>query len=147
MLEVPLTMSGMPSEVLKSQQAVDLIDAVRNTAGVSTTGTGPVAYNNRTVRGIAVDTQTNFRLDGALNMLSATAFPLENKDRVEVLKGASALYYGFSSPAGIVNLTMKRATPAFSYFGNVFGAANGGYGAPLDAGHPKGTSGYRLTGR
>src|SRR3546814_17800254 len=120
MLEVPLTMSGMPSEVLKSQQAVDLIDAVRNTAGVSTTGTGPVAYNNLTVRGIAVDTQTNFRLDGALNMLSATAFPLANKYRVEVLKGASALYYGFSSPAGIVNRTMKRATPDCSAFANVF---------------------------
>src|SRR3546814_13165595 len=69
-LDVPLTISVIPSEVLKSQQAVDLIDAVRNTAGVSTTGTGPVAYNNLTVRGIAVDTQTNFRLDGALNMLS-----------------------------------------------------------------------------
>src|SRR3546814_7776293 len=78
--DLPLTISVIPSEVLKSQQAVDLIDAVRNTAGVSTTGTGPVAYNNLTVRGIAVDTQTNFRLDGALNMLSATAFPLENKE-------------------------------------------------------------------
>src|SRR3546814_6425749 len=82
----------------------------------------------------SVDTQTNFRLDGALNMLSATAFPLENKDRVEVLKGASALYYGFSSPAGIVNLTMKRATPDFSYFANVFGNANGGYSVILDVG-------------
>src|SRR3546814_6357661 len=40
-LDVPLTISVIPSEVLKSQQAVDLIDAVRNTAGVSTTGTGP----------------------------------------------------------------------------------------------------------
>src|SRR3546814_12956773 len=105
MLEVPLTMSGMPSEVLKSQQAVDLIDAVRNTAGVSTTGTGPVAYNNLTVRGIAVDTQNNFRLDGALNMLSATDFPLANKERAEVLKGASAISDAFSSPTGIANIT------------------------------------------
>src|SRR3546814_18746318 len=79
-------------------------------------------------------------------MLSATAFPLENKDRVEVLKGASALYYGFSSPAGIVNLTMKRATPDFSYFGNVFGDANGGYGAHLDVGDTMGTFGSRLNG-
>src|SRR3546814_926713 len=92
-LDVPLTISVIPSEVLKSQQAVDLIDAVRNTAGVSTTGTGPVAYNNLTVRGIAVDTQTNFRLDGALNMLSATAFPPANKTRAEVLTGASAPFF------------------------------------------------------
>src|SRR3546814_1388668 len=79
-------------------------------------------------------------------MLSATAFPLENKDRVEVLKGASALYYGFSSPAGIVNLTMKRATPDFSYFANVFGDANGGYGAHLDVGDTMGAFGSRLNG-
>jgi iron complex outermembrane receptor protein len=145
-IDVPLTISVIPAEVLKSQQAVDLIDAVRNTAGVSTTGTGPVAYNNLTIRGIAVDTRANFRLDGALNMLSATAFPLENKDRVEVLKGASALYYGFSSPAGIVNLTMKRATPDFSVFANVFGDVNGGYGAHLDVGDTLGVFGYRLNG-
>jgi iron complex outermembrane receptor protein len=145
-LDVPLTVSVIPSEVLKSQQAVDMIDAVRNTAGVSTTGTGPVAYNNLTVRGIPVDTQTNYRLDGALNMLGATAFPLENKDRVEVLKGASALYYGFSSPAGIVNLTMKRATADFSYFANAFGDVNGGYGGHLDVGDTIGAFGYRLNG-
>ncbi len=145
-IDVPLTVSVIPSEVLKSQQAVDLIDAVRNTAGVSTTGTGPVAYNNLTIRGIAVDTRSNFRLDGALNMLSATAFPLENKDRVEVLKGASALYYGFSSPAGIVNLTMKRPTPDFSYFANAFGDINGGYGAHLDVADTTGIFGYRLNG-
>ena len=145
-LDVPLTVSVIPSEVLRSQQAVDLIDAVRNTAGVSTTGTGPVAYNNLTIRGISVDTRSNFRLDGALNMLSATAFPLENKDRVEVLKGASALYYGFSSPAGIVNLTMKRPTPDFSYYANVFGDVNGGYGAHLDVGDTEGAFGYRLNG-
>ena len=34
--------------------------------------------------------------------------PLENKERVEVLKGVSTLYYGFSTPSGIVNLVTKR---------------------------------------
>ncbi|TDY43342.1 putative PepSY-like transmembrane protein [Paraburkholderia rhizosphaerae] len=33
---------------------------------------------------------------------------MEDKERVEVLKGASALYYGFTVPAGIVNMVMKR---------------------------------------
>ena len=42
-LDVPLTVSVIPSAVLQSQQAVELYDAVRNTAGVSTTGTGTVA--------------------------------------------------------------------------------------------------------
>jgi len=145
-LDVPLTISVIPSAVLKSQQAIELIDAVRNTAGVSNTGTGTVAYNNLTIRGIAVDTRANYRLDGALNMLSATAFPLEDKDRIEVLKGASALYYGFSSPAGIVNLTMKRATPDLYLAENTFFDSNGGMGAHVDVGDTVGPFGYRLNG-
>jgi len=143
-LDVPLTISVIADAVLKSQQAIDLFDAVRNTAGVSTTGANPVAYSNLTIRGIAVDTRSNYRLDGSLNMLSATAFPLEDKDRVEVLKGASALYYGFSTPAGIINLTMKRATPSFSVAGHAFGDSNGGYGGHVDVGDTVGMFGFRL---
>src|SRR5581483_9161278 len=36
--------------------------------------------------------------------------PLEDKDRVEVLKGVSSLYYGFTTPSGVVNVVMKRPT-------------------------------------
>lgn len=145
-LDVPLTVAVIPSAVLKSQQAVDLIDAVRNTAGVSTTGTGTVAYDNIAIRGIPVDTRANFRLDGSLRVLSAIAFPLEDKDRVEVLKGASALYYGFSSPSGIVNLTMSRATPELYIAGDTFFDSNGGIGEHVDVGDTVGKFGYRLNG-
>lgn len=145
-LDVPLTVSVIPSEVLKSQQAVDLIDAVRNTAGVSSRSIGPVAYNNLTVRGIEVDTRANYKLNGALNILSSTSFPLENKDRVEVLKGASALYYGFSSPAGIINLTTKRPSNELTLFARSFADSNGGVGAHVDVGDTVGQFGYRLNG-
>ncbi len=143
-LDVPLTVAVIPLEVLLSQQAIEVFDAVRNTAGVSTTGSNPIVYGNLTIRGIPVDTRANFRLDGSLVMLSSTAFPIEDKDRVEVLKGASALYYGFSSPAGIVNMTMKRATPSLSVAGDVFGDSNGGYGAHVDLGDTVGMFGFRL---
>ncbi|WP_414717619.1 TonB-dependent receptor plug domain-containing protein [Steroidobacter sp.] len=54
----------MTSQLLKSQQAVDMIDALRNTAGVSSNSNGPVVYNNLTIRGIPVDTRSNFKLNG-----------------------------------------------------------------------------------
>jgi iron complex outermembrane receptor protein len=145
-LDTPLTVSVIPAAVLRSQQAIDLIDALRNTAGVSTTAVSPVAYNNVTVRGITVDTRSNFKLDGSLNILSSIAFPLEDKDRVEVLKGASALYYGFSTPAGIVNLTMKRPTREFSFFENTFFDSNGGIGEHVDVSDTFGPFGVRLNG-
>jgi iron complex outermembrane receptor protein len=125
-LDTPLTVSVITGELLKSEQAVDLIDALRNTASVSSSGVGPLVYNNVSIRGITVDTRSNFRLDGSLPVLSSIAFPLEDKDRVEVLKGASALYYGFSNPSGIVNLVMKRPTQdpyaEITALGNGYGA-------------------------
>ena len=143
-LDVPLTISVIPAAVLQSQQAITLMDALRNTAGVSSTGVGPVAYDNVTIRGIPVDTRNNFRLDGALNILSSTEFPLEDKDRIEVLKGASALYYGFSTPAGIVNLTMKRPTPDLLFSEDTFSDSNGGIGEHVDVGDTVGKFGYRV---
>ncbi|MCP3729960.1 TonB-dependent receptor [Sphingomonas sp. MG17] len=143
-LDVPLTIAVIPAAVLQSQQAIELIDAVRNTPGVSSTGTGTVAYQNITIRGITADTRANFRLNGSLNVISATAFPLENKDRVEVLKGASALYYGFSSPAGIVNLVMKRPTRELLFSTTTFGDTNSGIGQHADLGDTMGIFGYRL---
>jgi iron complex outermembrane receptor protein len=143
-LDIPMTVSVIPDALLKSQQAVDLIDAVRNTAGVSSSGVGPASYNNITIRGITVDTRSSYKLDGTLNILSSTAFPLEDKDRVEILKGASAIYYGFSPPSGIVNFVMKRATPDLYVGLRAFGDSNGGYGGHLDLGDTVGIFGFRI---
>ena len=145
-LDTPLTVAVIPQEVLQSQQAIDLLDAIRNTAGVTSSNVGPTVYNNIAIRGIVVDTRSNFRLDGSLPILSSIAFPLEDKDRVEALKGASALYYGFSAPAGVINLTMKRPTDrpftSVTAFGNDYGAAGG----HIDTGGTFGMFGYRVNG-
>jgi iron complex outermembrane receptor protein len=133
-LDTPLTVSVITSAVLKSQQAIDLIDALRNTAGVTSSSGSPAVYNNLNIRGITVDTRSNFKLDGSLNALSSVAFPLEDKDRVEVLKGASALYYGFSNPSGIVNMTMKRPTENMLLNVTEFGDSHGGAGGAVDFG-------------
>jgi len=45
-----------------------------------------------------------------------TKFDLANVERVEVLKGASAMLYGFGDPGGIISATTKQAssTPYYS---------------------------------
>ena len=145
-LDTPLTVAVVTQEVMASQQNVDLLDALRNTAGVTSSDLGPTVYNNIAIRGIVVDSRSNYRLDGSLPILSSIAFPLEDKDRVEALKGASALYYGFSAPAGVVNLTMSRPTPdpftSVTAFGNEYGAAGG----HIDTGGTYGMFGYRVNG-
>ena len=86
------------------------------------------------MRGITVENRSNYRMNGALPIVNLIALPLENKERIEVLKGVSALYYGFTTPAGIVNLTTKRspAEPLLDFTANL--NQHGAYGAHVDAG-------------
>ncbi|HZW20862.1 TonB-dependent receptor plug domain-containing protein [Noviherbaspirillum sp.] len=55
-------------------------------------------YDNVAIRGIVVENRGNYRLNGSLPIINLIDVPLENKERVEVLKGAFSLYYGFVPP-------------------------------------------------
>ncbi|MEO6855685.1 MAG: TonB-dependent receptor plug domain-containing protein, partial [Rhodoferax sp.] len=109
-MDVPSTVNVVTREVLELQGAAGLYDAVRNTAGVTRQQNGGETWDQLVIRGIGVENRTNYRLNGSMPVLNFGQIPMENKERVEVLKGASALYYGFTTPAGIVNLVTKRAT-------------------------------------
>lgn len=143
-LDTPLTVSVITRDVLDTQQATSLLDALRNTAGVTTSQTSPTVYNNLAIRGIDVENRGNYRLNGTLPIINLTDLPLEDKERVEALKGASALYYGFTTPSGIINLTMKRATQTPYLAVKVFGNDHGRVGGHIDFGGTSGILGYRI---
>ncbi|WP_374470090.1 TonB-dependent siderophore receptor [Phenylobacterium sp.] len=109
LLDTPLTVNVISREVLDAQAAQGLYDALRNTGGVTRSQLSGGTYDNIAIRGILVENRGNYRLNGALPVINLVEQPLENKARVEVLKGASALYYGFVPPSGVINMTTKRA--------------------------------------
>ncbi len=125
LLDAPFTVNIIPRVVLEAQDAQGLFDALKNSAGVARSQTSGSINDSLSIRGISVDARTNYRLNGSLPVINLIDLPLENKERVEALKGSSALYYGFSTPAGIVNLVTKRATTApvtsVSVSGNEYG--------------------------
>lgn len=108
-LDVPQTSNVVTREVLDAQGATTLFGALRNTAGVTRSQLSGSTYDNIAIRGILVENRGNYRLNGSLPIINLIDIPLENKERVEVLKGASSLYYGFVPPSGIVNLVTRRA--------------------------------------
>lgn len=108
-MDVPSTVNVITREVLELQAAAGLYDALRNTAGVTRQQNGGDTWDQLVIRGIAVENRTNYRLNGSLPLMNFGQVAMENKERVEVLKGATALYYGFTSPAGVVNFVTKRA--------------------------------------
>ena len=143
-IDTPMTVSVIPQELIQSQQATGILDALRNTAGVTSAQTAPTVFNNIAIRGILVDDRANFRLNGALPVVNLIDLPLEDKDRVEALKGASALYYGFTTPSGVINLTMKRPTVQPLLEVTAFGDSHAGGGVHLDAAGTSGMFGGRV---
>lgn len=131
-LDVPLTVNVVPRGVLDAQAATSIYDALKNTAGVTRSQLGEGTYDNISIRGILVENRSNYRLNGALPVVNLIDLPLENKERVEVLKGASGLYYGLIPPSGVVNLVTKRAGSEPVSNVTVRGNGYGGYGTHVD---------------
>ncbi|AKU13845.1 TonB-dependent receptor [Azoarcus sp. CIB] len=107
--DVPMTINVVDRDLLDAQQANSLYEAMKNTAGVARAQLGATAYDNLSIRGLLVENRSNYRLNGGLPIVNLIDLPLENKERVEVLKGVGGLYYGFVPPSGIINLVTKRA--------------------------------------
>lgn len=110
LMDVPATVNTVTREVIELQGAAGVYDVLRNTAGVTRQQNGGDTFDQLVIRGIPVENRTNYRLNGSLAIPNISEIPMENKERVEVLKGASALYYGFTSPAGVINFVTKRAS-------------------------------------
>lgn len=145
-IDTPLTVTVLPETLLRAQQADGLADALRNSAGVVASQVTPSVYANLTIRGITVENRGNYRLNGTLPIINLIDLPLENKFRVEALKGASSLYYGFTTPGGIINLTSKRPTQDFAFSARMAGNQYGQAVASADVSDTRGPLGARLIG-
>ena len=145
-LDMPLTVAVIDREVLSQQQASGLGDALRNTAGVTFSQVSPAVTTNAAIRGIGVENRTNYRLNGGLPVVNLIDMPVEAYERVEVLKGVSSLYYGFTTPAGIVNMVAKRTSYDPVTTVELTGNSDGALGGHVDLGrmNDAGTLGFRL---
>jgi len=144
LLDTPLTVAVMTKELLDAQQARSVIDAVRNTPGVTQAQINTSIYSNLAIRGITLSNFANVRWNGVLPVINLVEQPIESKDRIEVLKGAAGLYYGFATPSGIVNLVTERPTAAPITQVGVTGDSNGSIGADVNISRSFGNGGIRV---
>lgn len=103
------------------------------------------AYNaggyteNFSIRGVLLDSRTNYFRNG-LPIVADTHLPIENKEQVQILRGANAALSGAGSPSGIINLETKRAFPGRSnqvqLLLNTFDVERSGQGLVLDINRP-----------
>ncbi len=111
-METPASIQVITRTVMQDQQAYRLQDALKNVSGVQSYHPFGGDFENYVMRGF-LQTMANYR-NGI--RIPFTKFDLANVERVEVLKGASAMLYGFSDPGGMISTTIKQpsATPYYS---------------------------------
>ena len=109
-METPQSVSVISAEQIRDQKANKLDEVLRYTAGVRAGTFGADTRNDWwLIRGFKSDDVGLF-LDGMqLFYTSYASWKLQtpNMERVEVLRGPSAVLYGGSSPSGIVNVISK----------------------------------------
>ncbi|MBC3918474.1 TonB-dependent receptor [Undibacterium sp. CY18W] len=144
MQDLPFSIGSYTTDTIESQRARTALDVLRNDPSVSPVTYG-ASFDGVAVRGFSANTFNNVRRDGLLANVYADV-PLENKDRIDVLKGVSGFLYGVGDPSGLVNYVIKRPTRdrLLSLTGEI--RSQSGYYANVDAGGPlnDGQLGYRL---
>jgi iron complex outermembrane receptor protein len=107
--ELPLSATVIGQADLQAVGARRLADIAQFDASISDAYNSPGYWDFLTVRGFVIDNRFNYRREG-LPISAETSIPLENKERIEVLKGTSGIQAGTSAPGGLVNYVVKRPT-------------------------------------
>jgi iron complex outermembrane receptor protein len=105
--DVPTSINVITKDMLDDRQVRGVSEAVQTDASAGDYYATIGYYENLFIRGFQLDHATSYRING-LNVSGEQNFALENKDRVEILKGVGALQIGASSPGGIINFVTKR---------------------------------------
>ena len=109
--KLPLQASVITTESMKDSGGTRVADVAATDPAVSDAYNTTGYWDYLTVRGFVIDNRFNYRRDG-LPINAETSIPLDNKSRIEVLKGTSGMQAGTSAPGGLVNLVVKRPTDA-----------------------------------
>ncbi len=109
--KLPLQATVISTEAMKDSGGKRLSDITGTDPAVSDAYDTEGYWDYLTVRGFVIDNRYNYRRDG-LPINAETSIPLDNKSRIEVLKGTSGMQAGTSAPGGLVNLVVKRPTDA-----------------------------------
>ena len=105
--ELPVSATVVPRAEVERTGARRLADLTRFDPSVTDGYNAGGYWDFLTIRGFTLDNRFNYRREG-LPISAETAIPLENKERVEILKGTSGIQAGTSAPGGLVNYVVKR---------------------------------------
>ena len=144
--DLPISAGVVDSRMIEQSGARRLADLTKFDPSLTDAYDAPGYWDFVSIRGYTLDNKYNFRREG-LPISGETTIPLDNKERVEILRGTSGMQAGVSAPGGLVNYVVKRPTDAdvrsvrfeFTQRASLLGAVDLGGRAGED-----GVFGYRI---
>ena len=106
--KAPFSAISIDNQSMRDVGAKRISDALKLDASVTDSYNSPAYWDMLSVRGYTLDNRYNYRREG-LPISAETMIPMENKERIELLKGTSGIQAGTSSPGGLANYVVKRA--------------------------------------
>jgi iron complex outermembrane receptor protein len=109
LMQTPASVVAIGREQMQDLNIRSVTDAMRFDASVGDSYNAVGYAEMFSIRGFKLDNASSYRKDGIV--ISGDAqIPLENKERIEILKGIAGLQAGVTGPGGIVNYAVKRPT-------------------------------------
>ena len=127
--QAPLSASVVTRDLLYDQDARLLSDVVKNDASVGNDYVPVGYYGVYQIRGFPIDLATGLQING-MTIAGEQDVPLENKERVEFLKGIAGLESGVANAGGLIDYVTKRPAIikavdlATDHRGSAYGAAD-----------------------
>jgi iron complex outermembrane receptor protein len=114
-MDTPQSVQVIGSEIIEQQQSIRLSEVLKNANGVYVGSARGGAQESFFSRGY--DMSSNNMLKNGFRYNAGSIPEVSSLDKVEFLKGGSALLYGNIAPGGILNLVTK--TPSFKSGGEI----------------------------
>jgi len=109
LMQTPFSVISIGREQMADLGIRTTTDAMKYEASVSDSYNA-VGYSEMfSIRGFNLDNSSSYRKDG-IAISGDAHIPLENKERIEILKGLAGLQAGVTTPGGIINYAVKRPT-------------------------------------
>jgi iron complex outermembrane receptor protein len=122
-MDLPQSVMVIDRSILDRQQALNVGDVLMNASGVYVMGTSGGTQQELAGRGFAFGSNNTFK--NGIRFNNAVMPELSSAERVEILKGSSAVLFGQVGAGGVINIVTKK--PKFQN-GGMLSFRTGSYG-------------------